>query len=76
MTKIGKVQIDPRKTPDSIPDRVFLRPREIAVSLRVSLKTVHRWCKAGSLVAIKLRTSVYILRESVIAFIRDGSRSG
>jgi len=26
MTKIGKVQVDPSITPDSIPDRVFLRP--------------------------------------------------
>ena len=74
MTKIGKVQVDPSITPDSIPDRVFLRPREIAVSLGVSLKTVYRWCKAGNLVAIKARKSVYILRESVIALIRDVSR--
>ena len=41
-----------------LPDKTLLRPRDVAVFLSVSLKTVYRWYRQGSITGIKVRGSL------------------
>ena len=74
MAWIGKVRLNPHINPDDLPNRVYLRPRELAAFLGVSPKTIYSWCRLKRIVAIKPKSLVYILRESVLKCLRDGKR--
>lgn len=72
MARIGKIRLNPQTNPDDLPNRVYLRPRELATFLGISPKTVYSWCRLKRIVAIKPKSLVYILRESVMKCMRDG----
>lgn len=74
MARIGKVRLNPLINPDHLPNKVYLRPREVATFLGVSPKTVYSWCKLGRIVAIKPKSLVHILRESALKYIRELKR--
>jgi excisionase family DNA binding protein len=57
-----------------LPKKTFLRPDEVALFLRVSLKTVYRWHAKGLLQGIRFQRSLRIFRESVVKLIREKSR--
>lgn len=54
-----------------LPVRKLLTPTEVARYLGVSVKTVYRWCEMGLLESVKLNTSVRIMHDSLIDFLRD-----
>ena len=56
-----------------LPDKTLLRPRDVAVFLSVSLKTVYRWYRQGSITGIKVRGSLRIYRGSITKLI-DGMK--
>jgi len=45
MARIGKVRLNAQINPDDLPKRVYLRPRQLAAFVGVSLKTVYKWCR-------------------------------
>ena len=57
---------------DDVPDRILLKPAEVATCLRVSAKTIYRWCDMGLMESVKLNGSVRVLRASVVSFLRKG----
>jgi excisionase family DNA binding protein len=57
-----------------LPDKTLLRPRDVAAFLSVSLKTVYRWYRQGSITGIKVRGSLRIYRGSIVKLI-DGMKS-
>jgi excisionase family DNA binding protein len=52
-----------------LPDKTLLRPRDVAAFLSVSLKTVYRWYRQGSITGIKVRGSLRIYRGSIVKLI-------
>ena len=50
---------------EDVPNRTFLKPTEVATLLRVSTKTIYRWCDIGLIESVKMNGSVRVLRESV-----------
>lgn len=56
---------------EDLPDRRVLRASEVATWLRVSAKTIYRWCDMGLIDSVKLNGTVRVLRDSVINFIED-----
>jgi hypothetical protein len=74
MARIGKARLNPQIDPDDLPNKVYLRPRELAAFLGVAPKTVYSWCRLKRIVAIKPKSLVYILRESVLKCMRNGKR--
>ena len=58
-----------------LPRKTFLRPDEVALFLRVSLKTVYRWHAKGLLKGIRFQRSLRIFRESVVKLIQERSRA-
>jgi excisionase family DNA binding protein len=57
-----------------LPRKTLLRPDEVALFLRVSLKTVYRWHAKGLLQGIRFQRSLRIFRESVVKLIRERSK--
>ena len=56
---------------NELPDKQLLTAKEVALHLRVSSKTVYRWCEMGYLVSIKLNRTVRITKESVLEFVTE-----
>ena len=59
---------------DDAPNKNLLKPVEVAALLRVSAKTIYRWCDMGLMESVKLNGSVRVLRNSVISFLRKADR--
>jgi excisionase family DNA binding protein len=57
---------------EDLPEKTLLRPDEVASFLRVSIKTVYRWYAKRQLRGVKVKRSVRIYRESVIASMSEG----
>ena len=57
-----------------LPDKDLLRPDEVAEYFRISVKTVRRWIKKGTLASIKVNNIVRVPRSAAIALLK--SRSG
>ena len=57
-----------------LPKKTLLRPDEVALFLRVSLKTVYRWQAKGLLQGIRFQRSLRIFRESVVKLIQERSK--
>lgn len=54
-----------------LPDRTFLKVDEVAKFLKVSNKTVYRWCEEEDLQSVKLNKSRRIFRQSLLRFIEQ-----
>ncbi len=76
MTKVGRWRSGLYGGPDNLPDRVFLTAREVSAVLGVSIKTIDGWCKTRRIVTVKVRSDVYILRESIVRYMKYGEPSG
>lgn len=60
------------RAPD-LPERMLLRPEEVAEYFAVSGSTVYRWIDEGDLEATLIRgTTLRVFRESVIALTAEG----
>ena len=57
-----------------LPDKDLLRPDEVAEYFRISVKTVRRWIKKGTLASVKVNNIVRVPRSAAIALLK--SRSG
>ena len=55
-----------------LPDRPYLKIKEVACYFGVCTRTVERWAEKGSLMAIKIEGSTRINRDSVIILEADG----
>ena len=55
-----------------LPDRPYLRPKEVASYLAVSTRTIERWAAKGHLLAVRVGGAVRINRESVVQKEVDG----
>ncbi len=70
----GGIMTDEVRIPvDDVPNSDLLKPAEVAACLRVSAKTIYRWCDMGLMKSVKLNGSVRVLRASVVSFLRKGS---
>ena len=74
MARIGKVYLNPHLNLNDLPNKVYLRPHELAAFLGVPPKTIYSWCRLKRIVAIKPKSLVYILRESVLKCLRGGKQ--
>ena len=54
---------------EDLPPRTLLRPEEVARFLSVSLKTVYRWYRLGSIEGTKAARSLRIFRDSVVKLV-------
>lgn len=54
-----------------LPNRTFLKVDEVARFLKVSNKTVYRWCEEEDLQSVKLNKSLRIFRKSLLKFIEQ-----
>ena len=61
---------------NDLPEKTLLRPDEVASFLRVSIKTVYRWCAKGQLHGVRLKRSLRIYRESVLESVSEGQEEG
>ncbi len=52
-----------------LPDKTLLRPHDVASFLSVSLKTVYRWHRIGTIQGIKVKGSLRIYRDSILRLI-------
>ena len=59
------------KSDAAAPDRIALRPREVASMLSVCERTVRTWIAEGSLKALRKGRVVLITRAAVAEFLRD-----
>lgn len=66
---------DPQKSEQQnfdIPNKILLRPDEVAEIFDVTIKTVHEWKKAGLLEACQPNEGITrFFRKSVIALLRS-----
>ncbi len=63
--------LDPRTTL-YIPDKVLLRPDEVADIFQVTVQTVYKWRNNGTLPCVKrLGHPVRFKRDSIIALINE-----
>jgi excisionase family DNA binding protein len=60
---------------NGLPNRLLLKPKEVAAFLSVSERTVYRWFQQGLIAGIRIRKSLRITRDS-ISNLLDKSRSG
>jgi excisionase family DNA binding protein len=54
---------------DALPNRMLLRPQEVAVFMNVSSRTIYRWYEIGIIQGTRLNRSVRIFRDSVVNWI-------
>ncbi len=54
---------------NKIPDKVLLRPDEVAAIFEVTVKTVYQWCALGILPSIKIGGVVRIKRSTILQII-------
>lgn len=54
------------------PVRSYYRPDELAVSLKVSRKTVYAWIKQQRIVAFKIGSLVRIPADEYVKIMRSG----
>jgi len=54
-----------------LPHKTLLKPRQVALFLSVSLKTVYRWYHSGSIEGVKTGRSLRIYRDSILKLV-DG----
>ncbi len=59
-----------------LPKKTLLRPEEVALFLGVSLKTIYRWYRSGAIEGTKLKRSLRIYRESVLALVWAKDEAG
>lgn len=59
------------KKPAKLPDEYMTR-KEVAECLKISERSVDRWCDKGDLKSIKVKGEVRILKASVEALLKDG----
>jgi excisionase family DNA binding protein len=52
-----------------LPDKTLLRPNDVASFLSVSLKTVYRWHRLGTIRGIKVKGSLRIYRDSIMKLV-------
>ena len=52
-----------------LPDKTLLRPNDVAFFLSVSLKTVYRWHRMGTIKGIKVKGSLRIYRDSILNLV-------
>ena len=53
-----------------IPEKRLFRPDEVANILKVSVRTVQRWCECGTIESFRVGPrKMHIERESLIRFI-------
>jgi excisionase family DNA binding protein len=52
-----------------LPDKTLLRPNDVASFLSVSLKTVYRWHRLGTIKGIKVKGSLRIYRDSIVKLV-------
>lgn len=52
-----------------LPDKTLLRPNDVASFLSVSLKTVYRWHRLGTIRGIKVKGSLRIYRDSIVKLV-------
>ena len=52
-----------------LPDKTLLRPNDVASFLSVSLKTVYRWHRLGTIKGIKVKGSLRIYRDSILKLV-------
>lgn len=60
--------------PADLPKKTLLRPDEVALFLRVSMKTIYRWHAKGLLEGIRFQRSLRIFRESVLKLIQGRAK--
>ena len=60
----------------TLPDRPYLKTKEVAAYFGVSTRTVERWGDKGKVLAIKVEGSTRINRESVILLEARGVCKG
>ncbi len=48
-----------------LPDKTLLRPNDVALFLSISLKTVYRWHRLGTIRGVKVKGSLRIYRDSI-----------
>jgi excisionase family DNA binding protein len=60
----------------TLPDRQYLKTREVAQYFGVCVRTVERWADKGDLVAMKINGSMRINRESVLKIESIGIGKG
>ena len=54
---------------DGLPQKMLLRPQEVAVFVNVSSRTIYRWYEMGVIQGTRLNHTVRIFRESVINWV-------
>ena len=52
-----------------LPNKTLLRPNDVASFLSVSLKTVYRWHRLGTIEGIKVKGSLRIYRDSILKLV-------
>ena len=54
-----------------LPEKSLLTPGDVASFLSISLKTVYRWHRSGTIRGVKLRGSLRIYRDSIVNLVDD-----
>jgi predicted site-specific integrase-resolvase len=52
-----------------LPDKTLLRPNDVALFLSVSLKTIYRWHRLGTIQGVKVKGSLRIYRDSILKLV-------
>lgn len=56
---------------NTLPEKQYLTPKEVAFCLGRDVKTVYGWIYQGRVDSIKVVGSVYIVRDSVVSLVVD-----
>jgi len=54
-----------------LPEKSLLTPGDVASFLSISLKTVYRWHRSGTIRGVKVRGSLRIYRDSILNLVDD-----
>ena len=56
-----------------LPEKSLLTPGDVASFLSISLKTVYRWHRSGTIRGIKVKGSLRIYRDSILNLVDESS---
>ena len=56
-----------------LPEKSLLTPGDVALFLSISLKTVYRWHRSGTIRGIKLKGSLRIYRDSILNLFHENN---